>query len=54
MIQSIRTSDGGEYTVVAGSSISKAHLTVEGKDVHISEPAEKEIRVNLSSLLLGL
>lgn len=47
MIQSIRLSDAGEYSVVAGSSISRAHLTVEGKDVHISEPAEKDIKVSL-------
>ncbi|MCJ8732911.1 hypothetical protein PDJAM_G00216350 [Pangasius djambal] len=45
MIQSIRMSDAGEYSVVAGSSMSKAYLTVEGKDIHISEPAEKEIMV---------
>lgn len=52
MIQSIRMSDAGEYSVVAGSSISTAHLIVEGKDVHISEPTEKEITVSLTLLLL--
>lgn len=52
MVQSIRISDAGEYSVVAGSSMSKAQLTVEGKDVHISEPAEKDIRVSLTLLLL--
>ncbi|KAK7169443.1 hypothetical protein R3I93_005419 [Phoxinus phoxinus] len=45
MIQTVRMSDAGEYTVVAGSSVSKANLIVEGKDVRISEPAEKEITV---------
>ncbi|XP_052004044.1 titin-like [Xyrauchen texanus] len=45
MIQTVCMSDAGEYSVVAGSSVSKAYLTVEGKDVHISEPAEKEITV---------
>lgn len=46
MIQTVRMSDAGEYSVVAGSSVSKATLTVEGKDVRISEPAEKEITVS--------
>lgn len=46
MIQTVRMSDAGEYSVVAGSSVSKARLTVEGKDVRISEPAEKEITVS--------
>ncbi|KAL7882204.1 hypothetical protein AOLI_G00090530 [Acnodon oligacanthus] len=45
MIQTVRMSDAGEYSVVAGSSVSKAHLTVEGKDVRITEPVEKEITV---------
>ncbi|KAG7464081.1 hypothetical protein MATL_G00183490 [Megalops atlanticus] len=45
MIQTVRLSDAGEYSVVAGSSVSKAHLTVEGRDVRITEPAEKEITV---------
>lgn len=45
MIQTIRISDAGEYSVVAGGSVSKATLTVEGKDVQISEPAEKDITV---------
>lgn len=39
-------SDAGEYSVVAGSSVSKAYLTVEGKDVRITEPVEKEITVS--------
>nr|XP_023657555.1 titin-like isoform X5 [Paramormyrops kingsleyae] len=45
MIQTVRLSDAGEYCVVAGSSTSKAHLTVEGRDVRITEPMEKEITV---------
>lgn len=45
MIQTVRISDAGEYSVVAGGSVSKATLTVEGKDVQISEPAEKNISV---------
>lgn len=47
MIQTVRMSDAGEYSVVAGSSVSKAQLTVEGKDVRISEPVEKEVTVNI-------
>uniref|UniRef100_A0AAY4EWE6 Ig-like domain-containing protein n=1 Tax=Denticeps clupeoides TaxID=299321 RepID=A0AAY4EWE6_9TELE len=31
MIQTVRMSDAGEYSVVAGSSVSKASLTVEAK-----------------------
>lgn len=46
MIQTVRMSDAGEYSVVAGSCVSKAYLTVEGKDVRISEPVEKEITVS--------
>lgn len=46
MIQTVRMSDAGEYSVVAGASVSKAHLTVEGRDVKISEPAEKEMTVS--------
>ena len=45
MIQTVRMSDTGEYSVVAGSSVSKAHLTVEGRDIRISEPTEREITV---------
>lgn len=47
MIQSVRMSDAGEYSVVAGASVSKAYLTVEGKDVRITEPAEKKMTVNM-------
>lgn len=49
MIQTVRMSDAGEFSVVAGSSVSKAQLTVEGRDVRISEPAEREITVSCSS-----
>lgn len=45
MIQMVRLSDAGEYSVVAGSSTSKAQLTVEGRDVRIAEPAERELQV---------
>ncbi|KAK2840469.1 hypothetical protein Q5P01_014209 [Channa striata] len=45
MIHTVRMSDAGEYSVVAGSSMSKAHLTVEGRDIRISDPAEREITV---------
>lgn len=45
MIQTVRMSDAGEYSVVAGSSVSKARLTVEGRDIRISEPPEREITV---------
>ncbi|KAK0143539.1 Titin [Merluccius polli] len=36
MIQTVRMSDAGEYSVVAGSSMSKAHLIVEGRDIRIT------------------
>lgn len=52
MIQTVRMSDAGEYSVVAGSSISKAQLTVEGKDVRITEPVEKEITVFIHAQIL--
>lgn len=45
MIQTVRMSDAGEYSVVAGSSVSKANLTVEGRDIRISVPMEQEITV---------
>lgn len=45
MIQTVRMSDAGEYSVVAGSSVSKAQLMVEGRDIRITEPAEPEITV---------
>lgn len=49
MIQTVRVSDSGEYSVVAGSSVSKAHLTVEGRDIRISEPPKREITVSVAS-----
>ena len=49
-IQSLRMSDAGEYCVVAGSSMSKARLTVEGRDVLIKEPSEREITVIITSV----
>lgn len=45
VLPSVRLSDGGEYTAVAGSNMSKAHLGVEGRDVKISEPASRNISV---------
>ena len=53
MIQTVRISDAGEYSVVAGSTVSKAQLTVEGRDIRISEPAEREITVRWTSLSNG-
>lgn len=50
MIQTVRMSDAGEYSVVAGSSVSKAQLIVEGRDVRIAEPAEREIMVGCSEV----
>uniref|UniRef100_A0AAQ6I8C5 Ig-like domain-containing protein n=1 Tax=Anabas testudineus TaxID=64144 RepID=A0AAQ6I8C5_ANATE len=46
VLPSVRLSDAGEYTAVAGSSMSKAHLGVEGRDVKISEPASRDITVS--------
>lgn len=48
MIQTVRMSDAGEYSVVAGSSVSKAHLMVEGRDIRITEPADRDITVRES------
>ncbi|KAI4787824.1 hypothetical protein KUCAC02_036227 [Chaenocephalus aceratus] len=45
MIQSVRMSDAGEFSVVAGSSVSRAQLVVEGRDVRISDPPERVITV---------
>ena len=45
MIQTVHMSDAGEYSVVAGSNMSKAHLIVEGRDIRITEPANKTITV---------
>ncbi|KAK7938939.1 hypothetical protein WMY93_002265 [Mugilogobius chulae] len=45
VLPSVRLSDVGEYTAVAGASMSQAHLTVEGRDVKISEPQTQEVIV---------
>ncbi|RVE61151.1 hypothetical protein OJAV_G00167850 [Oryzias javanicus] len=45
VLPSVRLSDAGEYTAVAGSSMSKGHLMVEGRDIKISEPANRNITV---------
>lgn len=52
MIQSVCMSDAGGYSVIAGASMSKAHLTVEGRDIHITEPEEKEFTVNTDNITL--
>lgn len=46
VLPSVRLSDAGEYTAVAGASMSQGHLTVEGRDVKISEPADKNVAVS--------
>lgn len=46
VLPSVRLSDAGEYTAVAGSSMSKSHLGVEGRDIKISEPANRTIDVS--------
>lgn len=51
VLPSVRLSDAGEYTAVAGSSMSKADLAVEGRDVKISEPASREITVSSQTLV---
>ncbi|MEQ2219931.1 hypothetical protein ILYODFUR_000155 [Ilyodon furcidens] len=45
VLPSVRMSDAGEYTAVAGSSMSVGHLGVEGRDVKISEPESRDITV---------
>ncbi|KAG2467001.1 TITIN protein, partial [Polypterus senegalus] len=45
IIPTVRISDAGEYSVVAGGNLSTAHLYVEGRDVKISDPVEKHITV---------
>ena len=49
ILPSVRLMDSGEYTVVAGSSMSKGHLGVEGRDVKISEPGNREITVSYTT-----
>lgn len=46
VVPSVRLSDVGEYTAVAGSSMSKGQLGVEGRDIKISEPASRDITVS--------
>lgn len=51
VLPSVRLSDAGEYTAVGGASMSKAHLGVEGRDVKISEPADRNIAVSIEGLI---
>lgn len=53
VLPSVRLSDAGEYTAVAGSNMSKANLGVEGRDVKISEPSDRNVSVS-SHILDGL
>lgn len=46
VLPSVRLSDAGEYTAVAGASMSKGHLSVEGRDIKISEPSSRDITVS--------
>lgn len=46
VLPSVRLSDAGEYTAVAGSSMSKGRLCVEGRDVKISEPTNRNVTVS--------
>lgn len=46
VLPSVRLSDAGEYTAVAGSSMSKGHLGVEGRDIKISEPTSRDVTVS--------
>lgn len=46
VLPSVRLSDAGEYTAVAGASMSQGHLTVEGRDVKIAEPADRNVVVS--------
>lgn len=52
VLPSVRLSDAGDYTAVAGSSMSKGHLTVEGRDVKITEPVSREVTVGSYFLTL--
>ncbi|XP_019749859.1 titin-like [Hippocampus comes] len=45
VLPSVRPSDSGEYAAVAGSGVSKGNLTVEGRDIKISEPAARNVTV---------
>lgn len=46
VLPSVRLSDAGEFTAVAGSSMSKGNLGVEGRDIKISVPARQDITVS--------
>lgn len=46
VLPTVRLSDAGEYTAVAGSNMSRASLGVEGRDVRICEPANRNISVS--------
>lgn len=50
VLPSVRLSDAGQYTAVAGASMSQGHLTVEGRDVKISEPADRNVAVSSCTL----
>lgn len=58
VLPSVRLSDAGEYTALAGSSMSIGHLSVEGRDVKITEPADRIVTVSpllfLNTVRLGL
>ncbi|KAM4608731.1 titin-like [Polymixia lowei] len=45
ILGSVRLSDAGEYSVVAGASMSTGRLGVEGRDIKISEPTSRDITV---------
>lgn len=51
VLPSVRLSDAGEYAAVAGSSMSKSTMGVEGRDIKISEPANQTIAVSSYSFL---
>lgn len=46
VLPSVRLSDTGDYTAVAGSSMSQGHLGVEGRDIKISEPVDRNVSVS--------
>lgn len=54
VLPSVRLSDAGEYTAVAGSSMSQGHLGVEGRDVKISELADRNVAVSSNSFYVQI
>lgn len=46
VLPSVRLSDAGEYAAVAGASMSKGRLGVEGRDIRITQPLNKDITVS--------